>query len=260
MSKEVISDLIEKSNFADNKVPNMGICFVGSKLFCTIIAFVVFIGIIVESVQALEFAKILKIDVQRISLQQIQLNLEASKFIPRSRIVQVQQNQPSVQNEDQGIEQLFEHLAKASSEDEANKIAYQIQQEWLNSGSDTVDLLMRGADSAIQIGYYSRALDLLDAVIRLKPEYAEGWNRRATLHYLLGSYDLSISDIEQTLAIEPKHWGALSGLAAIMQKLEKPNLTKALELYEQINKIHPYLPTILESIENLKSDLSGQEL
>ena len=263
MSKEVISDLVEKNNFADSNVPNLGICFVGSKLFCTIVTFVIIVGILIESAPAIELAKISskqQIDVQRFSLLQTQLDFDLSKISPQYKIVQVQLNQPSAQKEDRNSEQLFEQLSKATSVDEANKIAYQIQQRWLDSGSDTVDLLMRGADNAIQFGYYSRALDLLDAVIRLKPEYAEGWNRRATLHYLLGSYDLSISDIEQTLAIEPKHWGALSGLAAIMQKLEKPNKTKALELYEQINKIHPHLPSILESIENLKSELSGQEL
>ena len=86
MSNEVISDLVEKNNFADSNVPKFGICFVGSKLFCTVVAFVVIFGILIESAPATEFAEILskqQIDVQRFSLLQTQLNLDISKISPQ---------------------------------------------------------------------------------------------------------------------------------------------------------------------------------
>ena len=192
---------------------------------------------------------------RKINSEHINLKLGKYNSNSQSNLIQIQTNSDDV---DENLELLYEKLAKAASEAEAGKLAVRIQRQRLKSGSDTIDLLMSGADRAMHTGHNSRALDILDAVVRLKPEYAEGWNRRATLHYLLGSYDLSISDIEQTLAIEPKHWGALSGLALIMIRLEKPE--EALKIYNQVKEIHPFLPSVLESIENLKSEMSGQEL
>ena len=251
-----MSGLTNTKIFAVRNVLHSGNSLSKIAIFYTLISIVFVVCFQIESVVASQMtvsssgALSKKSNLEHGNLQHGKYN-----FNSPANFIQIQSNSDE---EDENLELLYEKLAKATSESEADKLAVQIQVQRLKSGSDTIDLLMSGAERAMQTGFGSRALDILDAVIRLKPEYAEGWNRRATLHYLQGSYDLSISDIEQTLAIEPKHWGALSGLALIMIRLEKPE--EALKIYNKVKEIHPFLPSVLESIENLKSEMSGQEL
>lgn len=255
-----MSGIMLKRKFTIKKI--IHITFRGIGFYCALYALLVFTEPKNVSVLAEEFTELssARHHIVPISLQQKSLKQNWGEAFPHLNVIQAQSNQSSTQNQDDSIDLLLEQLAKATSEEEAHNIANQIEQRWLKSGSDTVDLLMRGAEQAMLLNDFSRALDILDAVIRLKPNFAEGWNRRATIHFILGSYDLSISDIEQTLAIEPKHWGAMSGFALIMENAENPDKAEALKLYEEILKIHPFLPSVLESVENLKTELSGQKL
>ncbi len=156
------------------------------------------------------------------------------------------------------LDTLFGKLNSAENERTARFVARRINELWLESGSDTVDLLMSRAGEAMQRKDYALALDLLDAVIRFKPDYAEGWNRRATVFYLQGAYGPSIVDIERTLALEPRHWGAMSGLALIMNQLGKRQTS--LELYRQVLEIHPQSKSAKEAVGKLELELKGQEL
>jgi tetratricopeptide (TPR) repeat protein len=134
-------------------------------------------------------------------------------------------------------------------------IANEIRGEWNDSGSATVNLLMQWADKAIEDKRNAAALDFLDQAIALKPDYAESWNRRATLNYANGSMRKSMSDIEHVLDIEPRHFGALSGMAAILS--ESGNDQLALKAWERFLDIYPANRTAQEQLNTLAEKLAG---
>ncbi|MGC9960084.1 tetratricopeptide repeat protein [Roseiarcus sp.] len=129
---------------------------------------------------------------------------------------------------------------------------------YAESGSDTADLLLRRARQAIGAEEYPDALKILDATIALQPDWAEGWNARATARYLDDDYDGSMADIAQTLKREPRHLGALMGMAAILEARGKTE--DALKVYEQALKIAPHWRNAQEAADRLKAALAGEEL
>ena len=112
------------------------------------------------------------------------------------------------QTSQQKLDELFTELKRAGNEQAAERISVRIAEEWSRSGSATVDLLMQWAQEAMGREEYPAALDFLDQVVTLAPDYAEGWNRRATLHFAMDNYGKSMSDIARTLRLEPRHFGA----------------------------------------------------
>src|SRR6188474_576201 len=100
------------------------------------------------------------------------------------------------------LDKLFADLKRERNEKAAERIAGQIWEEWFKSGSASIDLMMMWAQNAINEQKYDVALDFLDEVITLSPRYAEGWNRRATLHFMMSNYGKSMSDIDHTLSLE----------------------------------------------------------
>ncbi|WP_305986786.1 tetratricopeptide repeat protein [Roseibium sp. MMSF_3544] len=159
------------------------------------------------------------------------------------------------EEEQSRLDQLFADLADVEEPTSAERLAREIQMLWMDSGSDTVDILMSRAGKAIQADDHGLALDLLDVVVVLKPSFAEGWNRRATVHYMREDFGKSLVDIERTLALEPRHWGALSGLAIIQRRLGFD--TEALETFRRALEIHPGLENALEAIEDLEKEAEG---
>ncbi|WP_208979126.1 tetratricopeptide repeat protein [Stappia stellulata] len=149
----------------------------------------------------------------------------------------------------------FNALAEASSASAARPIVAKIQRKWMQSGSATVDLLMSRAGTAMKAKDNGLALDLLDMVTRLAPDYAEGWNRRATVFYIKQDFGRSIADIERTLALEPRHWGAMSGLAIIMRRLDRDQ--EAMRIFEEVLKIHPASESARKAIEDLAAESAG---
>src|SRR6202046_2682637 len=117
-----------------------------------------------------------------------------------------------------GLEFLFGALKAAPDEASAKHVEARIWAIWLQTPSDTVSLLMMRSKAAMEAQNSEVALKLLDAVVKLRPDYIEGWNRRATLYYLKNDYVRSLEDIRQVLAREPRHFGALAGLGMIMQE------------------------------------------
>ena len=103
---------------------------------------------------------------------------------------------------------------------------------------------------------FSKAQDLLDHVIVIAPDYAEGWNRRATLYYTIDDFGKSLADIETTLALEPRHFGALSGLAAIMQRIGREE--EALEAWYKVLEIYPANKQAQEAVIQLEEALAGR--
>ncbi len=165
---------------------------------------------------------------------------------------------PAIQQDGQKeseLDRLFQALQTAGNAEAASKISTDIQRLWLKSGSVTVDLLMARAGAALQSKDYALALDLLDTVVVLEPDFAEGWNRRATVYYLREEFGRSIVDIERVLALEPRHWGAMSGLGIIMRRLDRKD--EALSIFKQVLAINPQNETATKAIEELEDETNG---
>ena len=156
------------------------------------------------------------------------------------------------------LDKLFARLGEAKSEQEAKGIATSIERVWLRSGSDTGDLLLNRAIAAVSIKDYDLAANVLDRLIELEPDWAEAWNKRATLRFLRDDDNGSVSDIAHVLALEPRHFGALAGLGTIMMRNGYDK--GALQAYRQLLSINPTLDHIRKIIEKLVPEVEGREL
>lgn len=154
------------------------------------------------------------------------------------------------------IDTLFAQLKRERNENAAKRIASRIQGEWNRSESAIVDLMMQWSQTAVEKKKYDVALDFLDQVTTLSPTYAEGWNRRATVHFMMNSFGKSMADIDRTLRLEPRHFGALSGLAQIMKNQGKEEL--ALAAYERVLAIYPMLRPAQSEVATISDKLSGE--
>ena len=158
---------------------------------------------------------------------------------------------------EQRLDNLFLRLKKERSTEQARAIANEIRDVFTVSGSATVDFLMESSARAMNDKRYGAALDFLDQVTLLKPDYVEGWNRRATLHYLLGNYPKAMSDSARVLALEPRHLGALAGVAGILQ--ETGHDSQALEAWENYLSYYPADREAQEQMFELMNKLAGQK-
>lgn len=154
------------------------------------------------------------------------------------------------------LDSLFASLKRERNEGKAKLIADRIWLKWAHSDSATVDLLMVWASDAVEKNNYPLALDLYDQAITLAPDFAEAWNRRATLHFTMASYAKSMVDIERTLAIEPRHFGALSGMGMILRNTGRPEL--ALEAYSRALDIYPAMRSAQDQLMELADELAGR--
>src|SRR5882757_10039744 len=156
------------------------------------------------------------------------------------------------------LEFLFEALKAAPDADSAKLVEGRIWALWLASGSDTTDLLMSRVKSAMDNKDNALAIKLLDAVTRLKPDYVEGWNRRATLRFAEKDFGGALADIQQVLGREPRHFGALSGLGIIMQELGEDKL--ALEAFRRALAVNPNLQKIPDFVKTLAEKVEGRDI
>lgn len=156
------------------------------------------------------------------------------------------------------LDRLYARLKEAPDEKRAAAIARNIQRELMNSGSPTIALLMTQATAAVEAKELPVALDLLDAVVRLKPGYAEGWNRRATVYYMLDDYGKSLADLERALALEPRNWEAIGGLASILNAIDEKEGARA--ACAQALEIYPLQPRIRKSCDELDSEADGEDI
>jgi tetratricopeptide (TPR) repeat protein len=155
------------------------------------------------------------------------------------------------------LDELFATLKSAPNKEAADAAESSINRIWLQSGSDTVDLLMTWALKAMSEKDYALALDYLDRVTIMKPDYAEGWNTRATVHFLMQDYGPSIADINRTLVLEPRHFGAMSGLGMILRELGQEK--RAIEVFRAALAIDPYLDNVKKALEELEAKQAGQQ-
>jgi tetratricopeptide (TPR) repeat protein len=153
---------------------------------------------------------------------------------------------------------LFGALKAAPDDASAKHIEDRIWALWLVSGSDTCNLLMTRVKTAVDAENYDLAIRLLDAIIELKPKYVEAWNRRATVFFLKKDYGSAIADLRQVLTREPRHFGALSGLGAMLQDIGDEK--DALEAYRRALAVHPHLNGIADKVKALTEKVEGRDI
>ena len=156
------------------------------------------------------------------------------------------------------LDTLFDALKIAPDDDSAKAIEERIWAVWVVSGSDTCNLLMGRVKAATDGKDFDLAIKLLNAVIALKPDYAEAWNRRATVYYLKQDYGRAVADIAEVLKREPRHFGALSGLGMILQDIGDDK--HALEAYRKALEIDPRLDNLSDTVKSLSEKVEGRAI
>jgi tetratricopeptide (TPR) repeat protein len=157
-----------------------------------------------------------------------------------------------------GLDFLFGALKAAPDEASARHVEARIWAVWMQTPSDTAALLMTRAKAAMDAKNIDVALKLLDSVVKLRPDYVEAWNRRATLYYLKSDYRHSLEDIQQVLIREPRHFGALAGLGMIMQDIGDDK--RALEAFRKALAVNPHLEKVPELVKSLTEKVEGRDI
>jgi len=155
------------------------------------------------------------------------------------------------------LDGLFNRLQAAGAE-EAGRIETEIWIEWSKSGSPAMDLLLQRGRDALDLGDTVTAIEHFTAVTDHAPAFAEGWNARAMAYHAAGDYGPALADIARTLTLNPRHFGALHGLATMLEATGKAG--RALEVYRAAQAIHPHLEGVAEAIARLQAEAAGQEL
>lgn len=155
------------------------------------------------------------------------------------------------------LDSLFEELKGADAQ-QAARLEQEIWNEWSKSGSPAMDLLLQRGRDAMAAGDPQAAIEHFTALTDHAPDFAEGWNARATAYFTVGEYGPSVNDIAKTLTLNPRHFGALSGLGMIFEQLDQPE--KALEAYRAALAILPHLEGVIEAVERLEAETAGTDL
>jgi tetratricopeptide (TPR) repeat protein len=158
----------------------------------------------------------------------------------------------------QSIDFLFGALKVAPDDASAKAVEDRIWAMWTAAGNDTTSLLMSRAKRAIDDSDNDLALRLLDAIIEIKPDYTEAWNRRATVYFLKKDYANSLADLSKVLTREPRHFGALSGLGLIMQDIGDEK--RALDAYRKALDVYPRLKGVSEKVKTLTEKVEGRDI
>jgi tetratricopeptide (TPR) repeat protein len=169
-------------------------------------------------------------------------------------------NLPRAQGGDraQNLDRLFEALKVAPDDESAKYVENRIWAIWMGSTSDTANILMGRVKIAVDAQDYDLAIKLLNAIIDIKPDFVEAWNRRATVYYAKKEFASALADIRQVLAREPRHFGALSGLGIILQEMGDEK--HALEMFRRALAIHPHLERIPDVVKKLSDKIDGRDI
>ena len=151
------------------------------------------------------------------------------------------------------LEALFATLRSTDDVGLSRASERRIWEIWLESGDPEVDRMVAAGIDDMSAGRVESAISRFARVIERAPAYAEGWNKRATAHYLNDELEASVADIRRTLALEPRHFGAISGMGLIF--LERGDLRGALEAFRAVLTIHPHAPGARRRVEILEREL-----
>ena len=163
----------------------------------------------------------------------------------------------AAQATDAELDPLFDALQDAEGE-AAAQIEAKIWEEWSRSGSDSMDFLLERGRKALEEGDISRAINHFSALIDHAPDWAEGYNGRATAYFQAGRYGPSLADIRETLRRNPRHFGALGGLALILEELGETE--GALEAYRAVAELYPNREGLTEAITRLERQVDGESI
>jgi tetratricopeptide (TPR) repeat protein len=158
--------------------------------------------------------------------------------------------------DDAMLDALFARLQATADADEATTIEQSIWTTWIHHKNGEIGKRMSIGINAMNRGAYKLSILAFGETVEIDPGYAEGWNKRATAYYLLGDYEASVIDIQKTLALEPRHFGALSGLGLIYSAIGKDRA--ALKAWEKALTINPQMPGIKARVKELRQKVEGQ--
>ena len=160
--------------------------------------------------------------------------------------------QKKLEEAGQLLDRLFGQLHKADNEQGAKAIEQAIWRLWAQSGSPSADALLQQATRAMSANSHPVALRILDTIVEIKPDFAEAWNKRATIYYLERQFEKSLADIDVVLDLEPRHFGALSGLGMIRRQMGDQK--GALEAFRRALIIHPHQSGAKRAVKELESE------
>jgi tetratricopeptide (TPR) repeat protein len=155
------------------------------------------------------------------------------------------------------LDELYSQLAEPERED-WERVEREITRIWSRSGSSSMDLLLRRGNEALENENYEAALEHFSALVDHAPEFAEGWNARATAYFMLGEYTLSLADVEHVLVLNPRHFGALAGLGFMLEQMGETEM--ALEALREAHDLNPHRENVTQSISRLERQLGQAEL
>lgn len=155
------------------------------------------------------------------------------------------------------LEALFEGL-KGADPAAAEQIEARIHEIWSQSGSPSMDLLLERGREALNAGDTRLAIEHFSALVDHAPDFAEGYNARATAYFQSGQYGPSLADIRRTLALNPRHFGAISGLALILEEIGRPD--DALAAWREVEALNPRQEGLAEALRRLGRKVEGETL
>lgn len=160
--------------------------------------------------------------------------------------------------DDPRLDGLFKELQTTKDEAKAADAERQIWSIWTEAGSADLDVLMRQGTAAMAVHDYKLALESFNALIALAPDFAEAWNKRATVYYMMQNYDAAVADVKHTLALEPRHFGAIVGMGLIYDQLGDEKA--ALRAFERGLKINPHMDQIREKTKKIEQELRDRNI
>lgn len=140
----------------------------------------------------------------------------------------------------------------------AKRVAREIKMEWAKSGSPSMDLLLKRGRDAMDEQDFDAAIDHFSALIDHAPGFAEGWHGRATAFFRSSQYGFAIGDLEQTLALNARHFGAIYGLAVILEQMG--DIDRAYDIYQEVRMLYPLHPEATKALLRLEVRVNGTEL
>jgi tetratricopeptide (TPR) repeat protein len=155
------------------------------------------------------------------------------------------------------LDELFAQLRTPGLQN-YDQVEAEIWAEWSKSGSPARDLLLQRGRTAMEAQDWQTAIGFFSALIDHAPEFAEGWNARATAYFNAGLYGLSVEDIRHALALNPRHFGAIAGLAMILEELGRTE--DALKAWQEVEALTPMKPSVTDNIRRLEILIGGQTL
>jgi tetratricopeptide (TPR) repeat protein len=179
---------------------------------------------------------------------------------PRDGLVKPPDQMPDIPKGERNsnLDFLFGALKVAPDDASAKAVEDRIWAVWTSAGDDTTNLLMSRAKKAADEQEYDLAVRLLSAIIEIKPDFTEAWNRRATVYFLEKDYVNAMADIAKVLSREPRHFGALAGLGLILQ--DTGDEKRALAAYRKALEVYPRLKGIDERVKTLTQKVEGQHI